>query len=732
MNTNLQNLVSVLPEVYQTIYGHNEWDGDVSRDCSERLDIIAKNYLTLSKKLNRPLRVLDLGCAQGFFSLSLASLGASVHGIDFLQENINVCNALADENRTLTVTFQKGRIEEIIETIEPGHYDFVIGLSVFHHIVHEHGIERVKSWLLKLANSVHVIILELALKSEPLYWAVSQPTEPRELIEQCSFYQQIAHFSTHLSNISRPMFIISNDYLIINDYCEKFYKWSLNPYEDANSVHKGSRRYFFGKDVVCKLYHFSTLSGTLLPAESERNLVELKQEISFLKTPPPGFPVPKLFLGGYDVNQGWLVMERFEGILLLERISQEEILDVDGIFSQLLEQLVILEKNGLYHDDIRTWNILVDDSGELKLIDYGSISSQPKDCVWPDNIFQSFCILVNEILNPKSTTGGFLRPAALSPFNLPEVYASWLSSFWSYPVAEWSFALLLELFHKRKELPKITDLKNGLEIWIGASEKVTMHNQSHIHQVDALMNECRARVENIELHLEHGLSEKIAQIKKDNDINIEKIESQISSSHGRIQQIEQLVNESIIQKIDFLKEQGLIFEKALLEYKNIIASDGNNQELTLLPHEVLQVKITEAEQRIDRLAAENSALQTQIQLILQSRSWKMTAWWRTLGHPIKNFIVKPKRHVIKSGTKIFLIKTASYIKNRPLLKKRVLKGLSFTGLYPLSIKLYQRVFPINNSEPISVELPQEDILTSYKDNTQLPSLVEEIYLKIKR
>lgn len=71
----LSELVNALPEFYQPIYGHGEWDDKPLRNCKDRLLIIEKIYDDLSKKLERPLRVLDLGCAQGFFSLSLAVRG---------------------------------------------------------------------------------------------------------------------------------------------------------------------------------------------------------------------------------------------------------------------------------------------------------------------------------------------------------------------------------------------------------------------------------------------------------------------------------------------------------------------------------------------------------------------------------------------------------------------------------------------------------------------------------
>ena len=95
MSQSLPQLVSDLPEIYQAIFGHPDISQETSRACIDRLDKIAEVHDALSTRLGRPLRILDMGCAQGFFSLSLAARGAEVHGVDFLDTNILVCQALA-------------------------------------------------------------------------------------------------------------------------------------------------------------------------------------------------------------------------------------------------------------------------------------------------------------------------------------------------------------------------------------------------------------------------------------------------------------------------------------------------------------------------------------------------------------------------------------------------------------------------------------------------------------
>lgn len=71
----LNAAVNSLPEFYQPIFNHEEWNDKPLRNCADRLPYIKNIYDALSEKLQRPLRVLDLGCAQGFFSFHLANGG---------------------------------------------------------------------------------------------------------------------------------------------------------------------------------------------------------------------------------------------------------------------------------------------------------------------------------------------------------------------------------------------------------------------------------------------------------------------------------------------------------------------------------------------------------------------------------------------------------------------------------------------------------------------------------
>lgn len=203
----IPELVRALPEVYQSIYGHQEYDGSAARACEDRLVSLVAIHDRLRASLGRPVRVLDLGCAQGYFSIALAVRGATVAGLDFSAENIALCQALADEHPEADLTFTHGTVEEVIDTMAPDSVDLVLGLSVFHHLVHEHGAPAVRALLTRLASRVAVGVFEMALPTEPLYWGPSQPADPRELLAGWSYMATNTHCVTHLSDVVRPLIV---------------------------------------------------------------------------------------------------------------------------------------------------------------------------------------------------------------------------------------------------------------------------------------------------------------------------------------------------------------------------------------------------------------------------------------------------------------------------------------------------------------------------------------------
>ena len=463
----IEQLVADLPEIYQPIYGHPELSTQVSRTSTDRLDHIVRIHDSLQALLDRPLKVLDLGCAQGFFSLNLAEHGACVHGIDYLDKNIVVCNALAQAHPKLHVSFEMGRVEDVIESLEPDCYDLVLGLSVFHHIIHEKGIIAVKELIEHAASLSGALVVELALREEPLYWGSSQPEDPRTLIDTFAFSYELARHATHLSPIARPLFVLSNHYWILGDQACSFESWSTESHRLANGFHKGSRRYFFGTNSILKMYRFDCPMG-------DHNKAEFKQEIQFLQNPPTGFPTPTLLAYGDNKVGAWVAMERIPGRLLLDLLQENMTVDHHKVILAILTQLSTLEKAGLYHEDLRVWNVLITEDGSSRLIDYGAISTKRLDGTWPSNLFFSFLIFVREVSTgvvDLPNLSGLSRTVSISPYGLPDPYCAWAIALWYRPLAEWSFELMHNTLLDMPENGRDYLVQRPAEAWMKATEE---------------------------------------------------------------------------------------------------------------------------------------------------------------------------------------------------------------------------------------------------------------------
>lgn len=657
MNTNLDELIAKLPEKYQTIFGHPEWDDEVSRDCNARLPFIEKHYDNLSSCLGRPLRVLDLGCAQGFFSLNLASKGAEVHGLDFLAENIDVCRALADENPAFKAEFSVGKIEEFIEEIQPGQYDMAIGLSVFHHLVHALGLEKVKALLERLADVTEAFIVELALQEEPLYWGPSLPEDPTEHIQQCAFYKLIARFDTHLSNISRPMYIVSNKRLILGEFNQPFDSWRSRPHAAAGFPHQNTRRYYFGENYIAKLYQLPQ-GRVHLQNQTARNREELQNAHDFLSKPAVGIAVPHVLSFGIEEEDGWLVTSILPGMLLNDFLATNKKINVDELISSVLEQLTALEKQKLYHDDLRSWNILYDqDTNKYHLIDYGSISHDKKDCDWPFNVFQAFFIFINDILLPQYKKDAFWRSAAINPFSLPKEYANWLCAVWKQPVSKLSFELISSYFNDKAQLPDFEESITSMDLWARAQENAILESQSRILGNKGDIKYIHDLLNEIQLNI-HSLSERNDKLRDSNDKQNE-------------------VMDCIINRVDRLTADH--------ESSSNSHTKMNDQMNGHIKEVIDELNLRKAE--IAHMQHLYAVSQENLHNVYNSNSWKITAPLRnakSFSSRAKGFLMRKSKGAIKKS----LLKGAAWVKKDNKRKSLIIKILKATSLFERSRSFY--------------------------------------------
>jgi len=383
----IKDLVSKLPEIYQTIYNHPEYK--TSRNCDHRLNYITDIIKAYQAKIGKTnLKVLDIGCAQGYYSLHLAAMGCRVTGVDFNRANINLCKGLADETG-LSVKFI---CDEVGTAFIYEKYDIILGLSVFHHVALK-SFNHAKS-VFKIACSIaEIVISEMAVKQEGLYWAENLPEDYADWFKEQKFYKEIAFTNTHLGSVKRPFVVSSNKWFICQNRLYEIDEAFNKSY--AGGIELPYKNLYYCGDYLCKVAHKSKLNI----GHSEYMYNEVVNEAKILSGGDISF-LPKLDCSEITDNYAMTVQKIDRGILLCDLLKQR-IKVGDIVLYDVLDNLIELESKGLYHSDIRAWNIVIKDKAFL--IDAGAIRHENKDCNG-ENTYMSFYRLLDYFLSQFALT----------------------------------------------------------------------------------------------------------------------------------------------------------------------------------------------------------------------------------------------------------------------------------------------------------------------------------------
>lgn len=324
-------------------------------------------------------RVLDIGSSLGYMSYYLADRGAQVTGWDLSAANVLVARAVGELNgikatfatRTLTI--------DSVKAIDPGSYDSALVLAVLHHLVHFNGLAQTQQIVAELLHRIPVLYLELALKGEDpdLFWDAAQPDDPLDLFALVRDEVEIEHlgqFPTHLSDVERPIYRVARRQLVsVAGRTYPYDRVSFEAYPGAPmAADVARRRYFHAGEYLVKEYQFTP--------ESPWNWQQIIQELfaySCVAAHPEIHHAIRLIDAELTHDHARLVLSRVEGELLDGSPS------LDGpalvrVARDVLKTLGGLRSIGMHHNDVRSWNILVNDAGAW-LIDYGLMSPVPVD-----------------------------------------------------------------------------------------------------------------------------------------------------------------------------------------------------------------------------------------------------------------------------------------------------------------------------------------------------------------
>ena len=411
--TTLDELISQLPELYQPVYGRLSNDTSRVADSPRTAQILSTIDL-IAAHFDRPIRILDLGSAQGYYCFLAAERHHHVTGVDYLPINIAVSRAIHEQHPALSVEFVEADLDGVSDLVAEGDFDLVLGLSILHHIVHRDGREATAALVQLLRDNVPFGLFEMALRDEPVYWAESLPGDPRATLAPYEFIRELAWSPTHLSDIERPLMYCSRSHALVNGQLYPILRFSESSHAAAASVHLGIRRYYDIPDGIVKISaHFGevvdqeTLDDIQNEARQERNAID-RLTGSVIEVPS--------VIEFHDVPTEVLIAKTvFPGTLLSKVLTSLQEVDRLSAFEQVLRQLADLECLGWYHTDLRTWNVVWDATrGVARLIDHGALAQRPTDAAWPSDAHYSFVVFAIALWTGSPDQPGIESPRAIA------------------------------------------------------------------------------------------------------------------------------------------------------------------------------------------------------------------------------------------------------------------------------------------------------------------------------
>jgi O-antigen chain-terminating methyltransferase len=354
-------------EPYQPAYGLPGLIAKPARDSVDRCRAIENHF---GGRL-RGKRLLDVGSSLGYVCYYFADRGMETEGWEGNPSNAEVAQLIGELNGVPSRIRTQQFDADSVASIGAGQFDVVTLLSVLHHVVHHQGLEQTQVLMRDLLRRVPVLVLELARKGEDpeLFWDASLPEDELDILALVRDEVEIVPlgmFETHLSEKERPLYVVTRkESVTVNNRQYAINRSSAEAYPGSHAVHDHeSRRYLWGDDLFIKQYRYAE--------RTSENARLITQEIATLLGIQHLSRSPRLI--DYEVagDHASVVYARVNGELL-GSAGPMPVEQIDAVVRDILESLRELHGEGVFHNDVRSWNVLWDGT-TARLIDYADTS----------------------------------------------------------------------------------------------------------------------------------------------------------------------------------------------------------------------------------------------------------------------------------------------------------------------------------------------------------------------
>jgi len=368
----LLSAYAALPEPYQPAWGLDASRSMARRDCDYRLAVILPPLEALP--CEGTLRILDLGCAQGYFTLAIAHALArrgrrfEVVGVDYLEDNVRFCEALA-AHHGVPAKFVHAPVDaSFVDAAESEGRDVTLALNVLHHVQRQQG--KASEVMEAIRAHSRVAFCELAQREEGLEWVGEWHAADDQLLGAYAFRRRLARFPTHLGEVRRPLYVCSDTLAWVGERWFEFDRTVERSHAGVPDAFAGQRRFLSGRAEVVKAYRGEGPYGAFNRAELDAEASAL----AILADEPDRYPA--VLARSDDGDTVWLARNLLPGQLLSKSIETGDRIDRAVLVRGLLDELAHLESRGFHHSDLRCWNVLVN-ANRVRLIDFGALTGEP-------------------------------------------------------------------------------------------------------------------------------------------------------------------------------------------------------------------------------------------------------------------------------------------------------------------------------------------------------------------
>lgn len=391
-DTRLNRLKALLKEVehYQSTYHVSGLIDTPMRDSQDRCKTINAYLGDVSG-----MRILDIGASLGYVCYYFSDRGAVTEGWEYNSKNAEVARLVGEINGIDTTIKTKAFDNETVTNIKKGDYDVVMLLSVLHHTIYYNSLEYTQKLMKELLENVSTVIVELARKGEDpkLYWDKKLPKSELEifdLVKDDVEIKKIGEFSNHLSNKTRPLYVVTskNKTINVNNRSYKYNESKTLSYKDVMIDKSHRRNYYLSSNHIIKKYTYINKENN----KEDENLRQIIAEINTYLQINKVHNMPRMVDFELTNEGAAIVLERIKGELVVDLIEENKDINIYVVIKDVLKSLADLEQEKLYHNDVRTWNVIYDGK-KASLIDYGLTSHVKKD-----NDLISLLWVVNAVL----------------------------------------------------------------------------------------------------------------------------------------------------------------------------------------------------------------------------------------------------------------------------------------------------------------------------------------------